>query len=72
MPLDVNQLSNTLVQVFQDGMSAASSDEVARALAQAIHDYVSAAVVDGIEVDVVDGAGNPLGTGSQRAPVTIS
>ena len=72
MALDPNQLADALVTVFEIGMTATDSAEVAQALAGAIHAYVSAATVDGIAVEVVDGGGNPLGTGTQSAPVTIT
>lgn len=71
MALDVNKLTEDLLKVFQDGKNAESSDEVAAALALAIHAYVSQAEVDGIEVDVVDTGGNPIGTGTQKSKVTI-
>jgi hypothetical protein len=71
MALDVNKLTQDLLTVFQNGKNAESSDEVAAALAQAIHAYVSQAEVDGIEVDVVDNGNNPLGSGTQKSKVTI-
>jgi len=72
MALDVNQLSAALVQVFKDGQNATSSDEVAQALANAIHAYVSGATVNGVVVDVVDPAHNPIGTGTQTQAVPIT
>jgi hypothetical protein len=72
MALDVNKLSTALVQVFKDGQNAASSDEVAQALAQAIHAYVSAATVNGVVVAVVNPANTPIGTGTQTQPVAIT
>jgi hypothetical protein len=72
MALDVNQLSAALVQVFQDGQDATSSDQVAQALAQAIHTYVSAGAVNGVVVNVVDLGNNPIGTGTQTQPVAIT
>lgn len=71
MALDVNKLTQDLLSVFENGKTASSSDEVASALAQAIHAYVSQAEVEGIEVDVADSGGAPLGTGVQTARVTI-
>ena len=72
MALDVDKLTSALITVFADGLKATSSDDVAKSLAQAIHDYVSQAEVGGIESDVVDNANQPLGTGTQKANVTIT
>jgi len=72
MTLDVNKLTNALLQVFHDGVNATSSDEVAKSIAQAIHAYVSAATVTGVAVDVVDANGTKIGTGTQTAPVVIT
>jgi hypothetical protein len=72
MALNVGQFKDALKQVFQDGQSASNSDEVAEALAQVIHDYITAASVTGVVVNVVDMVGNPLGTGTQTTPVAVS
>jgi hypothetical protein len=72
MALDSAQLATNFIQVFKDGKDAANSDVVAQALADAIHAYVSAATVNGVTVNVVDSGGNPLGSGTQTTPVTIT
>jgi hypothetical protein len=72
MTLDANQLSSALKDVFANGMTATGSDEVAEALAQAIHAYVTKASVDDVEVNVVDANGSKIGSGKQIAPVTVS
>jgi hypothetical protein len=70
--LNVNDLKAALKQVFADGVSAPDSDTVAEALAQAIHDYIVTATVDGIQVDVVNLQSQPIGTGTQHVPVQVS
>jgi hypothetical protein len=72
VPLNVADLKTALKQVFADGLSATDSDSVAEALADAIHAYVSAAEVDGVEVDVVNTQQQPIGKGTQTAAVTVS
>jgi hypothetical protein len=69
--LTVDNLKNALKQVFTDGLKASDSDTVAEALAQAIHDYLVTAQVDGIQVSVVNQQGQPIGTGTQTAPVKV-
>jgi hypothetical protein len=72
MPLDVSHLSDALKDVFADGMQATSSDQVAEALAKAIHDYVIEATVAGVVVDVRDTNGTSIGTGTQTGSVTVT
>ncbi|HEX5369608.1 MAG TPA: hypothetical protein VFY10_09380 [Dehalococcoidia bacterium] len=71
MPLNVDDLKKALRQVFADGRSAPDSDTVANDLAQAIHDYIVTASVNGVVVNVVDGGGHPLGTGTQTTAVAV-
>jgi hypothetical protein len=72
VPLNIADLQTALKKVFADGLTATDSDSVAEALAEAIHAYVSAAEVDGIKVDVVNTQLQPIGTGTQTAPVNVS
>ena len=72
MALNVDNLKDALKQVFADGMSAPDSDTVAESLAEAIHDYIVMAQVNGVVVDVVDPGSNPIGTGTQTTPVSVS
>jgi len=72
LALNVNDLKDALKQVFQDGMSATDSDTVAEAMAQAIHDYVAQASVNGVQVTVVNNANVQIGTGTQTVPVNVS
>jgi hypothetical protein len=71
MALDKQQLSNALVAAFEAGLDATSGKPVAVAIADAIHAYVSAGEIDGVVVDVLNAAQQPIGTGTQSEAVTL-
>jgi hypothetical protein len=71
LALTVGNLKTALKQVFADGINAPDSDTVAEALAQAIHDYIVTAQIEGLQVNVVNQQGQPIGTGTQTAPVNV-
>jgi hypothetical protein len=66
MSLDKSKLAQALKDVFKSATeNSLSSDQVADGIASAIDDYVVAAAVVGVNVDVVDNAGQAIGTGAQ-------
>lgn len=67
MALDKNVLRDALIAAFQQGMDDPSwtKEDAARAMADAVDDFVRSAEVVGIQTDVVDPMANPIGTGSQ-------
>jgi hypothetical protein len=71
MALDQNQLQQKILQTLQAAANAAdigaSQKQLAQGLAQAIHQYVSAAAVQGIQIDLTKG--NPA---SQTADGKLS
>jgi hypothetical protein len=73
MALNAQQLEDAFIATFRAAaMKGGTTEQVAHDLAQAIHAYVGAGVVDGIGVDVVDLADQALGTGKQQQPVQLT
>ena len=77
MPLDKGKLAQDLTTVFTTAADKAwSSEQTANAIAAAIDDYVTAAVVGGISVNLVSngvpvGSGSLFGTGTQAGTVKL-
>ena len=66
MALDKSTLSQALKDTFQSAKDHSwSSDQVADALADAIHTFVLGAAVVGVTVNVVNTANQLIGTGTQ-------
>jgi len=66
MALDKTTLAQTIKTTFDNAKRLSwESDQVASALADAIHGYVTGADVIGVTVRVVDNASTPIGTGTQ-------
>lgn len=81
MALDRNALETGLATVLRDNFATAereawsrdrAADELARAIADAVHAYVSAAEVSGVETVVRDPANVEIGSGRQTAPVNLA
>ena len=81
MALDPNAMQTALAAVlrlnFQRGKdeewdSDRAADELATAIADAVHDYVSAARVAGVSSEVRDAANVPIGTATQTGSVPLS
>lgn len=67
MALNKTTLASSLKTVFQSAKDNSwSSDQVADALADAIHQFVISADVTGVNVNVVNPANVPIGTGTQN------
>lgn len=66
MALDKNSLAQALKTTFKSSKDNSwSSDQVADALADAINTFVLSAQVTGVNVNVVNNANQPIGTGAQ-------
>lgn len=81
MPLDRNAfeaaLATALRSNFQRGKdeewdSARAADELAKAIADAVHNYMSAARVGGVTSTVRNSGGTVIGTGNQTGEVALS
>jgi len=74
MALDKAVLSAALKAAFEAGMDDPewTLQQAADAMAAAIDLYVRAAAVVGVTVAVVDGGGNPLGSGSQTGTGSLN
>jgi hypothetical protein len=81
MPLDRNALEAALSAALRDNFQRGkdegweipkAADEMATAIATAVHDYVTAARVAGVTSDVRDAANALIGTGAQTGSVALS
>ena len=81
MPLDRNALQAALSAALQDNFQRGkdegwdipqAADEMATAIATAVHDYVSAARVAGVTSEVRSPANVVIGTGTQTGTVALS
>ena len=71
MALDFNEFKKRMRKVFDDGKKATSSNQVADAIAKAIHEYLTTAEVSGVTTDVVDINQQKIGTGTQTGSVHL-
>jgi hypothetical protein len=81
MPLDRNALEAALSTAFRDNFQRGkdeaweipqSADEMATAIADAVHAYVSAARVAGVTSEVRNLANAVIGTGTQTGTVPLN
>ena len=81
MPLDRNALEAALSTAFRTNFQRGkdegweipqAADEMATAIADAVHDYVTAARVANVSSEVRDAGSNVIGTGTQTGTVSLS
>jgi hypothetical protein len=81
MPLDRNALEAALSAAFRDNFQRGkdegweipqAADEMATAIANAVHNYVTNARVAGVSSEVRDPGNTVIGTGTQTGTVALS